>query len=215
MEEDDRPEGAPGEVRSPVLYLWAGPDSVHCIATPPPFEEGSLCPFCGWHAQASDWSGCEHLVFVVDDFDDFPQDLAAVWAGSLARAGDNCFDDLADAIWGFMRSCGANRKRLDSLTTERLRLLATALVEEPAFCDESEDVEGPNELVQLPTDAFQSYLRCLFRLVEKEGRTTSYDTGDRWGTSVYLFWAPNAKETAQRAARQVSEDARTLRLGTK
>jgi uncharacterized protein (TIGR02996 family) len=215
LEEDDRPAGASGEVRSPVLYLWYGPGSVHRIATAPEFEVGSLCPFCAWDAQDTDWQGCKHLVFALSDWNDDPDGLADVQGGIFQKAAHTSLGKLAGALRRFVRACGADRKRLDSLTPKRLRLLAKGLVKEAGLCDDPEEVESWMEQAHVPKDAFQDYLCSLFCLIEKEGRTTSFDTGDHWGTSAYLFWAPNAKETAKQIVRQVSEDVGTLRLAAK
>jgi uncharacterized protein (TIGR02996 family) len=210
LDEDNRPAGAPGEVRSPVLYLWAGPDSVHRIATAPEFEVGSLCPFCGWDVQRGET--CEHLVFHLDEWGD---NLGGISQGAFWETADASLGKLQDALKAFVQSCGANEKRLDSLTPNRLRRLAQALVQTVGLCDDPEEIEGWNEEAYVPRSDFQSYLADLFGLVEKKGSVTTWDTGDRWGTCADLFWAPNAKATVQQIVRQVSEDASTLRLATK
>jgi uncharacterized protein (TIGR02996 family) len=206
LDTDDREQGEPGELRSPLLYLWAGPDSVHRISGAPNIEADSLCPYCGWDAADHEaWEGCEHLVCELDEWADNP---AGIERGALKGVVDKALRRLVDAVKAFVRSCCGDRKKIRSLKPKHLRPLTKAVVEECGLNPEEEDEE-----LDVATEiqyAFEDYLGGVFRRVEKKGEVSCYDTWDRYGTCPVLYWSTDARGTAKKIKRQITEDLATV-----
>jgi uncharacterized protein (TIGR02996 family) len=204
LETDDRAEGAAGEVRSPVLYLWDGPDIASRICGVPSIEDGSLCPYCMWDALGNGARRvCKHLVCALEECSD---DFAGIIAGAaLEGVADEALRSLADTVKGFVRSCHGDRKKIRSLKPKHLRPLTKAVVEEYGLDPEEEEDEELDVAMAIQY-AFNDYLCAVFCRVEKNGKTTCFDTGYPEGVCPLMCWSTDARGTAKKIKRQITED---------